>query len=154
MRLSHYLLATEKEAPKDAELISHQLMIRAGLIRKVASGIYIWLPLGLRVLQNVMDIIRQELNAIGAMEILMPNVIPAELWQESGRWQKYGPELLRITDRHEREFCFGPTHEEVVTDLCDQLLTAGAPGLHFYSLNQADAVLAIADNLDLSKQVN
>lgn len=117
MRLSHFLLATEKEAPKDAELMSHQLMIRAGLIRKLASGVYIWLPLGWRVLQKVMQIVREEMNAIGALEILMPNVIPAELWQESGRWQKYGPELLRLQDRHEREFCFGPTHEEVITDL-------------------------------------
>lgn len=117
MRLSHYLLATEKETPKDAELISHQLMLRAGLIRKVAAGVYIWLPLGWRVLQKVMQIVREEMNRKGALEILMPNVIPSELWMETGRWQKYGPELLRITDRHEREFCFGPTHEEVVTDL-------------------------------------
>lgn len=117
MRLSHYLLATEKETPKDAELISHQLMLRAGLIRKVAAGVYIWLPLGWRVLQKVMQIVREEMNKKGALEILMPNVIPAELWMETGRWQKYGPELLRIRDRHEREFCFGPTHEEVVTDL-------------------------------------
>lgn len=117
MRLSHYLLATEKEVPKDAELISHQLMLRAGLIRKVASGVYVWLPMGWRVLQKVMQVVREEMNKTGALEILMPNVIPAELWMETGRWQKYGPELLRITDRHEREFCFGPTHEEVVTDL-------------------------------------
>jgi len=117
MRLSHYLLATEKEAPKDAELISHQLMLRAGLIRKVASGVYTWLPLGWRVLQKVMAVVREELNKTGALEILMPNTIPAELWQETGRWDKYGPELLRFQDRHEREFCFGPTHEEVVTDL-------------------------------------
>ncbi len=117
MRLSHYLLATVKNPPKDAELISHQLMIRAGLIRKVASGIYVWLPLGLRVLQKVTEVVRQEMNAIGAMETLMPSVIPSELWMETGRWQKYGPELLRITDRHEREFCYGPTHEEVITDL-------------------------------------
>ena len=116
MRLSHYLLATVKNPPKDAELISHQLMIRAGLIRKVASGIYVWLPLGLRVLQKVTEVVRQEMNGIGAMEVLMPSVIPAELWVETGRWQKYGSELLRITDRHEREFCYGPTHEEVVTD--------------------------------------
>ncbi len=117
MRLSHFLLATEKEVPKDAELISHQLMLRAGLIRKLASGVYVWLPMGWRVLQKVTQIIREEMNKKGALEILMPNIIPAELWEETGRWQKYGPELLRITDRHEREFCFGPTHEEVVTDL-------------------------------------
>lgn len=118
MRLAHYLLATEKEAPKDAELISHQLMQRAGLIRKVAAGIYTWLPLGWRVLHKVENIIRQEMDATGAQELLMPNVIPAELWQESQRWDKYGPELLRLKDRHERDFCFGPTHEEVITDIC------------------------------------
>lgn len=118
MRLAHYLLATEKEAPKDAELISHQLMLRAGLIRRVAAGVYTWLPLGFRVLQKVENIIRQELDAIGAQEVLMPNIIPAELWEETHRWQKYGPELLRIKDRHERDFCFGPTHEEVITDIC------------------------------------
>lgn len=117
MRLSHYLLATTKEAPKDAEVISHQLMLRAGLIRKLAAGLYVWLPLGLRVLQKVTQVVREEMNKTGALEMLMPNVIPAELWMESGRWQKYGPELLRLTDRHEREFCFGPTHEEVVTDI-------------------------------------
>ncbi len=117
MRLSHYLLATIKNPPKDAELISHQLMIRAGLIRKVASGIYVWLPLGVRVLQKVMEVVRQEMNAAGSLEALMPSVIPAELWQETGRWQKYGPELLRFADRHEREFCLGPTHEEVITDV-------------------------------------
>ncbi|MCX7123206.1 MAG: proline--tRNA ligase [Gammaproteobacteria bacterium] len=117
MRLSHYLLATVKNPPKDAELISHQLMIRAGLIRKVASGIYVWLPLGLRVLQKVIEVVRQEMNRIGALETLMPSVIPSELWIETGRWQKYGPELLRMKDRHDRDFCYGPTHEEVVTDL-------------------------------------
>jgi prolyl-tRNA synthetase len=118
MRLAHYLLATEKEAPKDAELISHQLMLRAGLIRKAAAGIYTWLPLGWRVLRKVEAIVRQEMDAINAQELLMPNVIPAELWQESQRWDKYGPELLRFKDRHERDFCFGPTHEEVITDIC------------------------------------
>ena len=117
MRLSHYLLGTSKEAPKDAELISHQLMLRAGLIRRVASGVYTWLPLGWRVLKKVEAIVRQEMDRIGAQEILMPNIIPGELWTETGRWQKYGPELLRIRDRHERDFCFGPTHEEVVTDV-------------------------------------
>lgn len=118
MRLAHYLLATEKEAPKDAELISHQLMLRAGLIRKLAAGVYTWLPLGWRVLHKVETIIRQEMDGIGGQEILMPNVIPAELWEESHRWDKYGPELLRFKDRHERAFCFGPTHEEVITDIC------------------------------------
>jgi prolyl-tRNA synthetase len=118
MRLAHYLLATSKEAPKDTDLISHELMLRAGLIRKLASGIYTWLPLGWRVLRKVEEIMRQEMDAIGAQELLMPNVIPAELWQESYRWEKYGPELLRLQDRHERKFCFGPTHEEVITDIC------------------------------------
>ncbi len=118
MRLAQYLLATEKEAPKDADLISQQLMLRAGLIRKVAAGIYTWLPMGWRVLHKVENIVRQEMDAIGAQELLMPNVIPAELWQESARWDKYGPELLRLQDRHDRSFCFGPTHEEVITDIC------------------------------------
>ncbi|MBI5451645.1 MAG: proline--tRNA ligase [Gammaproteobacteria bacterium] len=117
MRLSQYLLATVKETPADAEVISHQLMLRAGMIRKLASGLYTWLPLGLRVLRNVERIVREEMDRAGAQELLMPAVQPAELWQESGRWEKYGPELLRLTDRHERTFCFGPTHEEVITDL-------------------------------------
>ncbi len=117
MLVSHYLLCTMKETPADAELISHQLMLRAGLVRKLASGLYTWLPLGLRVLQKVQTIVREEMNRIGALELIMPAVHPAELWQESGRWQQYGPELLRFVDRHEREFCYGPTHEEVITDL-------------------------------------
>jgi prolyl-tRNA synthetase len=117
MRISRYLLATVKETPADAEVISHQLMLRAGLIRKLAGGIYIWLPLGLRVLRKVENIVRQEMERAGALEVLMPAIQPAELWQESGRWDQYGPELLRLTDRHEREFCFGPTHEEIITDL-------------------------------------
>jgi len=117
MRTSQYLLATLKETPADAEIISHQLMLRAGMIRKLASGLYSWLPLGLRVLRKVEAIVREEMNRSGAQELLMPAVQPAELWQESGRWQQYGPELLRVTDRHNREFCIGPTHEEVITDL-------------------------------------
>jgi len=117
MRASQLLIATVKETPTDAEVISHKLMLRAGLIRKLAAGLYTWLPLGLRVLRKVENIVRQEMNAAGAQEVLMPAVQPAELWQESGRWDKYGPELLRLHDRHEREFCFGPTHEEVITDL-------------------------------------
>jgi prolyl-tRNA synthetase len=117
MRISRYLLATVKETPADAEVISHQLMLRAGLIRKLAGGIYTWLPLGLRVLRKVENIVRQEMEQAGALEVLMPAIQPAELWQESGRWEQYGPELLRLTDRHEREFCFGPTHEEIITDL-------------------------------------
>ena len=117
MRSSHYLIATLKETPSDAEVISHQLMLRAGMIRKMASGLYNWLPLGLRVLRKVEAIVREEMDKSGAQEVLMPVVQPAELWQESGRWEKYGPELLRIADRHERAFCLGPTHEEVITDL-------------------------------------
>ncbi len=117
MRTSNLLLATLKEVPADAEIVSHQLMLRAGMIRKLAAGLYSWLPLGLRVLRKVENIVRQEMDRAGAQEVLMPAVQPAELWQESGRWEQYGPELLRLIDRHDREFCFGPTHEEVITDL-------------------------------------
>jgi prolyl-tRNA synthetase len=117
MRVSRYLLSTVKETPADAEVISHKLMLRAGLIRKVAAGIYTWLPLGYRVLRKVEQIVREEMDRAGALEVFMPAIQPAELWQESGRWEEYGPELLRITDRHNREFCFGPTHEEVITEL-------------------------------------
>ena len=117
MRLSQFWLTTQKETPADAEVISHQLMLRAGMIRQAALGIYSWLPLGLRVLRKVEQIIREEMNRAGSLEILMPSAQPAELWQESGRWQAYGPELQRFIDRHEREYCLGPTHEEVVTDL-------------------------------------
>ena len=116
MRVSRFLLSTVRETPAEAETKSHQLMLRAGMIRKLAAGIYTWLPLGLRVLRKVESIVREEMNRAGAQEVLMPAVQPAELWQESGRWDQYGPELLRITDRHKREFCFGPTHEEVITD--------------------------------------
>jgi len=117
MRTSQLLLSTLKETPSDAEVISHQLMLRAGMIRKLAAGLYTWLPMGLRVLRKVENIIREEMDRAGAQEVLMPAVQPAELWQESGRWDQYGPELLRMHDRHDREFCFGPTHEEVITDL-------------------------------------
>ena len=117
MRISRFPLFTVKETPADAEVISHQLMLRAGLIRKLAAGVYSWLPLGLRVLRKVEAVVRDEMNRAGALELFMPAVQPAELWQESGRWQQYGPELLRIKDRHQRDFCFGPTHEEVITDL-------------------------------------
>ncbi len=117
MRASQYLIATQKETPADAEVISHKLMLRAGLIRKLASGLYTWLPLGLKVLRKVERIIREEMDRSGAQEVLMPVVQPSELWEESGRWQQYGPELLRLHDRHERPFCLGPTHEEVITDL-------------------------------------
>ncbi len=117
MRTSQLLIATIKETPSDAEVVSHQLMLRAGLIRKLASGLYTWLPMGLRVLRKVEAIVRDEVNRAGGQEILMPAIQPAELWEESGRWQEYGPELLRVKDRHNREFCYGPTHEEIVTDL-------------------------------------
>jgi prolyl-tRNA synthetase len=117
MRVSKFLLSTVRETPADAETVSHKLMLRAGMIRKLAAGIYNWLPLGLRVLRKVEAVVREEMNRAGAQEVLMPAVQPAELWQESGRWDQYGPELLRIKDRHQRDFCFGPTHEEVITDL-------------------------------------
>jgi prolyl-tRNA synthetase len=117
MRVSRFLLSTVRETPAEAETISHQLMLRAGMIRKLAAGIYTWLPIGLRVLRKVERIVREEMNRAGAQELLMPAVQPAELWQESGRWELYGPELLRLKDRHQRDFCFGPTHEEVITDL-------------------------------------
>lgn len=117
MRTSRLLLATLKETPADAEVISHQLMLRAGMIRRLAAGLYTWLPLGLKVLRKVENIVREEMNRAGAQEVLMPAIQPAELWQESKRWEHYGPELLRIKDRHDREFCFGPTHEEIITDL-------------------------------------
>ena len=117
MRASQFLIATVKETPSDAEIISHQLMLRAGLIRKLAAGMYTWMPMGLRVLRKVETIIREEMDRSGAQEVSMPVVQPAELWQESGRWQEYGPELLRFQDRHDRDFCLGPTHEEVITEL-------------------------------------
>ncbi len=117
MRVSRFPLQTLKEVPSDAEIPSHQLMLRAGLIRKLAAGLYTWLPLGLRVLRKVERIVREEMDRAGALEVLMPAVQPAELWQESERWFKYGDELLRLQDRHGREFCFGPTHEEIITDL-------------------------------------
>ncbi len=117
MRTSNLLLATLKETPSEAITISHQLMLRAGLIRKLTSGMYTWLPVGLRVLKKVEHIVRDEMSKAGAQELLMPVVQPAELWEESGRWQEYGSELLRFKDRHNREFCLGPTHEEVITDL-------------------------------------
>lgn len=117
MKTSQILISTLREAPADAEIASHQLMLRAGMVRQLASGIYTWLPLGLRVLRKVENIVREEMDKAGAQEIMMSAIQPAELWQESERWEQYGPELLRINDRHEREFCFGPTHEEIITDL-------------------------------------
>lgn len=117
MRTSNFPLSTTKETPSDAEIVSHQLMLRAGLIRRLAAGLYTWMPLGVRVLRKVEQVVREEMNRAGAAEILMPTVQPAELWEESGRWAEYGPELLRLRDRHSREFCYAPTAEEVVTDI-------------------------------------
>jgi prolyl-tRNA synthetase len=117
MRLSSYPINTLRDVPADAEVVSHQLMLRAGLIRRLAAGLYTWLPIGLRVLRKVENIIREEMNRAGALELLMPTVQPAELWQESKRWDQFGPELLRLKDRNERPFCYGPTHEEVITDI-------------------------------------
>jgi prolyl-tRNA synthetase len=117
MRATQFFLATLKEAPSDAEIVSHKLMLRAGLIKRLAGGIYTWMPLGLRILRKVENIIREEMNRAGAIELLMPSVVPAELWQETGRWEMYGPELLRLKDRHQRDFVIGPTHEEVITDI-------------------------------------
>ncbi len=117
MRVSHFYLNTLKENPADAEIVSHRLMLRSGMIRRLAAGIYDWMPLGLRVYRRIERIVRDEMDAAGALEMLLPAVQPAELWQESQRWDEYGPELLRIRDRHERDYCFGPTHEEVITDI-------------------------------------
>ena len=117
MRYRHTLIPTLRQDPAEAEVVSHRLLVRAGMIRQVARGIYDFLPLGLRAVRKVEAIVREEMNRAGAQEILMPTICPAELWQESGRWEHYGKELLRIKDRHERDFCFGPTHEEVVTDI-------------------------------------
>ena len=124
MYLSKFQITTLKETPSDAEITSHQLMLRAGMIRKLASGLYSWLPLGLRVMRKVENIVRDEMDKCGALEVLMPAVQPSELWQESGRWEQYGPELLRFNDRHSREFCFGPTHEEIITDLARKELSS------------------------------
>ncbi|MGQ7247052.1 proline--tRNA ligase [Halomonas sp. V046] len=117
MRATELLIATLKETPADAEVISHQLMLRSGMIRRLTSGLYTWLPLGLKTLRKVERVVREEMDRAGAQEVLMPAVQPADLWQESGRWEQYGPELLRLKDRHERDYCVGPTHEEVITDL-------------------------------------
>jgi prolyl-tRNA synthetase len=117
MRTTQFFISTLKEAPSEAELLSHKLMLRAGLIKKLGSGLYTWMPLGLRVLRRVEHVVREEMNRAGAVELLMPAVQPAELWQETGRWEVFGPQMLKIKDRHERDFCFGPTHEEVITDI-------------------------------------
>src|ERR1700680_2000594 len=117
MRSSQNPISTLKEVPADAEVISHRLMLRTGMIRRLAPGLYVWLPLGLRTLRKVERIVREEMDRAGALELCMPTLQPAELWKESGRWSKYGPELLRLKDRHDREFAYGPTHEEVITDI-------------------------------------
>lgn len=117
MRASQFFISTLKEAPAEAELVSHRLMLRAGYIRRLGSGLYTWMPMGLRVLRKIEAVVREEMDRAGGLEVLMPAVQPAELWQETGRWEQFGPQMLKITDRHERAFCFGPTHEEVVTDL-------------------------------------
>src|ERR1700690_3174285 len=117
MRLSQYPINTLKEVPSDAEIVSHQLMLRTGMIRRLSAGLYTWLPVGLRTLRKVEQIVREEMNRAGAFELCMPTVQPAELWQESGRWSEFGPELLRFKDRHDRDFAYGPRHEEVLTDI-------------------------------------
>ena len=117
MRASQFHLSTTRETPNDAEIVSHQLMLRGGYIRRLGSGLYTWMPLGIKVLRKIENIVREEMDNAGALELLMPAVQPAELWEESGRWNKFGPQLLRFKDRHERDFCMGPTHEEVITDI-------------------------------------
>ena len=135
MRLSQFHLATVKEVPADAEIASHQLMIRAGMIRKLASGLYTWSPLGLRVLRKVEQVVREEMNRAGAIEMLMPSVQPRELWEETGRWEKFGGQLLKIKDRKEQEFCYGPTHEEVVTDFArNELKSYKQLPVNFYQI--------------------
>ena len=135
MRWSQYPVNTTKETPNDAEVVSHQLMLRAGMIRKLSSGMYTWMPLGLRAMRKVENIVREEMNRAGAVEVLMPGVIPAELWVESGRWDQFGPELLRLKDRHERDFCLGPTHEEVITDIArNELKSYRQVPVNFYQI--------------------
>ena len=135
MRTSQFFISTLKEAPSDAEIVSHKLMLRAGLVKRLAGGIYTWMPIGLRVLRKVENIVRQEMDRAGGIELLMPAVQPAELWQESGRWEKYGPELLRLKDRHQRDFVIGPTHEEVITDVVrKEVKSYRQLPLHFYQI--------------------
>jgi prolyl-tRNA synthetase len=135
MRFSEFGLTTLKEVPADAEVVSHKLMLRAGLIRRLASGLFTWMPLGLRVLRKIEAVVREEMNRAGALELLMPAVQPAELWQKTGRWDQYGPLLLRMQDRHEREFCFGPTHEEVITDIaCRELRSYKQLPVNYYQI--------------------
>ena len=136
MRTSKFFLGTIKEPPAEAELVSHKLMLRAGLIRRLGSGLYTWMPLGLRVLRRVEAIVREEMNRAGALEMQMPCVIPAELWEETGRWSAFGPQMLKIKDRHERDFLFGPTHEEVVTDIARREIRSYRQlPVHFYQMH-------------------
>jgi prolyl-tRNA synthetase len=136
MRTSKFFIGTIKEAPSEAELASHKLMLRAGLIRRLGSGLYTWMPVGLRVLRKVEAVVRQEMDRAGALEVQMPCVIPAELWQESGRWEAFGPQLLKIKDRHERDFLFGPTHEEVITDIARREIKSYRQlPVHFYQIH-------------------
>lgn len=135
MRFSQYFVNTLKEAPAEAELISHQLMLRAGYVRRLGSGLYTWTPLGLRSLRKIEAIVRYEMNQAGALEVLMPTVIPAELWQETGRWDKFGPQMLKIQDRHEKSYCYGPTHEEVITDFARREINSYRQlPVHFYQI--------------------
>ena len=152
MRTSQYLLSTLKETPADAEVISHQLMLRAGMIRKLASGLYTWLPTGVRVLKKVENIVREEMNNAGAIEVLMPVVQPSELWQESGRWEQYGPELLRIADRGDRPFVLGPTHAvlPILEDFKpDLIINSAGQDNHFTDplANMSASVLVLDDKL-------
>jgi prolyl-tRNA synthetase len=136
MRSSKFFIGTIKEAPSEAELVSHKLMLRAGLIRRLGSGLYTWMPVGLRVLRKVEAVVREEMDRAGALEVQMPCVIPAELWQESGRWETFGPQLLKIKDRHQRDFLFGPTHEEVVTDIARREIKSYRQlPVHFYQMH-------------------
>ncbi|MBR7002156.1 MAG: proline--tRNA ligase, partial [Neisseriaceae bacterium] len=135
MKSSQFFISTLKEAPAEAELASHRLMLRSGLIRRISSGLYAWLPMGLRVVRKVENIVREEMNKAGAIELLMPMVQPAELWQESGRWEFYGKELLRLQDRHERDFCLGPTHEEIISDIArNELKSYRQLPVNFYQI--------------------
>src|SRR5437588_1935337 len=135
MKTSKFFIATQKEVPAEAEIVSHRLMLRASMIRRLSAGIYTWLPIGFRVVRNVERIVREEMNRAGALEMLMPVVQPGELWQESGRWREYGPELLRFRDRHERDFVVQPTSEEVITDLArSELKSYRRLPLHFFHI--------------------
>ena len=135
MRLSQFHLHTSKETPAEAEIISHKLMLKAGMIRKLAAGLYTWSPLGLRVLRKVERIVREEMDAAGAIEVLMPSVQPRELWEETGRWEKFGGQLLKLKDRKEAEYCYGPTHEEVITDFArNELASYKQLPVNFYQI--------------------